>query len=164
MAKLAFENSFFKNFNEAKNVLAPKEADPTPVYEKDIWNFENRLAIPFQYRNGNSFQSGILYVPRDQETKFKNGAIDEKEVNNLDIYGAETRGMSLTANGFKQLFKNNNNHDFQFYLKPAAEIKIREKGRNPYQEKHLAEDYDVGKYEAGNGDFVKKLRESLWGL
>lgn len=114
---------FFKNFNEAGRVTSDinrpyGEANiPSPVYWENKATWRDRLAIPFSYKNAGTQhrdgrQFGILYVPYYEYKKIKDNGLTNSE--DIDIYGAELiDGPSLTTDGFRKLFNENKNNDFQ---------------------------------------------------
>lgn len=161
--------TFFENFNEAEQIIVPSHKNPYSESNLPSMNsssnsatWKERVAIPFSYRakrkdGGRSYNTGILYLPAYETSKIRANGQTREGVTDIDIYGAEINGQSLNVSGFKKLFNDKNNSDFQFDI-DTAQRAFQETYNRP------ARAIDVSGYKAAGSPFIRNLRTNLWGL
>lgn len=177
--------TFFENFKEAQHIFPGAtfgtDSDgniklagggirninlPDAFGNYNTAAYNARVAVPFSFNtlrndgNGKASstrRSGILYMPYYEAEKISDtGKVDAKDA---EIYGAELDNISLTREGFQQLFSDKNNSNFKFDLYPAANALAQSKNRDTRNQ-----DYDAKRYQADEKNFIRNLRSWLWGL
>lgn len=161
--------TFFENFRDAERIMSPLYNNPygdanLPSTQAGINSaaWRERVAMPFSYKtktnNGaEAYNTGILYLPAYEASKIqKNGAL-ANGATDAEIYGAEINGQSLNKNGFQRLFNDEANSDFKFDATSAQQAFKDTYGRN-------STSVDASGFKAEKGDFIKNLRNVLWGL
>ena len=177
--------TFFENFKEASKIYpglalgADKDGNiklsngitrniflPSNGYDGgDTSAYKERVALPFSYmssdRNGKQTkQTGILYLPAYEATRIRGNGTVKGSKNPIEIYGAEINGMSLTKDGFLDIFYDYGNSDFKFDMQAATQALKDATGK----EKLGNEAATARPFKANVNDFIKNLRSSLWGL
>lgn len=161
--------NFFENFKDAERIISPLYNNPygganlpSTQTGENIAAWRERVAMPFSYKtktnNGTeSYNTGILYLPAYEASKIRKNGVLANGATDAEIYGAEINGQSLNKNGFQKLFNDEANSDFKFDATSAQQAFKNTYGKNPTS-------VDVSGFKAKSGNFIKNLRNVLWGL